>query len=90
MIEEKVFTKYEQSKKERNEYVNKILESTSSKKIVVAGPGTGKTYLFKQILQNKNNTVTLTFVNSLVEDLSLELYGLSEDFIVMQEVFFTV
>ena len=78
MPEEKISTKYEQSQKERTDYVNKILESSSLKKIVVAGPGTGKTFLFKEILQNKKNTLTLTFVNSLVEDLSLELYGMSE------------
>lgn len=75
---ESPLSKYELSKKERSEYVSKILESSSSKKVVVAGPGTGKTYLFKQILQNKSHTLTLTFVNSLVEDLSLELYGISE------------
>lgn len=78
MTEEKLLTKYEISKKERTEFVNKILESSGTKKVVVAGPGTGKTYLFNQILQNKKNTLTLTFVNSLVEDLSLELFGLSE------------
>ncbi|MDP2037197.1 MAG: UvrD-helicase domain-containing protein, partial [Ignavibacteria bacterium] len=70
--------KYEYSKKKRIEFVNKILESASPKKVVVAGPGTGKTFLFKEILKNKRNTLTLTFVNSLVEDLSLELYGMSE------------
>lgn len=70
--------KYEISQKERSEFVNKILTSASTKKVVVAGPGTGKTYLFKEILNNKKNTLTLTFVNSLVEDLSLELYGMSE------------
>ncbi|MBX3009738.1 MAG: ATP-dependent helicase [Melioribacteraceae bacterium] len=70
--------KYEKSDKERSESVNKILISTSSKKVVVAGPGTGKTFLFKEILKNKSNTLTLTFVNSLVEDLSLELYGMSD------------
>jgi len=78
MPEEISLSKYELSKKERSEYVNKILESSSSKKVVVAGPGTGKTYLFKQILQNRSHTLTLTFVNSLVEDLALELYGISE------------
>lgn len=78
MIEEILLSKYEQSQKERSEYVDKILTSISSKRVVVAGPGTGKTYLFKEILKNKNNALTLTFVNSLVEDLSLELYGMSE------------
>ena len=45
---------------------------------MVAGPGTGKTFLFKKALEGKSKTLTLTFVNSLVEDLSLELYGMSE------------
>lgn len=78
MSEEILLSKYDQSLQERTEYVNKILSSSSIKKVVVAGPGTGKTYLFKQILQDKKNCLTLTFVNSLVEDLSLELYGMSE------------
>lgn len=70
--------KYDSVKREREEYVAAVLNSSSKKKIVVAGPGTGKTYLFKRILKGKKNTLTLTFVNSLVEDLSLELCGLSE------------
>ena len=44
----------------------------------MAGPGTGKTHLFKEVLNGKSNTLTLTFVNALVEDLSLELCGLSD------------
>ena len=63
---------------ERQEHVTAILRSPSKKKIVIAGPGTGKTYLFKSILEGKQKALTLSFVNALVEDLSLELYGLSE------------
>ncbi len=70
--------KYGAAQAERKKYVDKILGSPASKKVVVAGPGTGKTYLFKQILKGKSNTLTLTFVNALVDDLSLELCGLSE------------
>ena len=70
--------KYEKSNRERSEFVDKILVSGSTKKVVVAGPGTGKTFLFKELLKNKKNALTLTFVNSLVEDLSLELNGMSE------------
>ncbi len=70
--------KYETIKRERQKYVDRILQSPSAKKIVVAGPGTGKTYLFKMILEGKKNTLTLTFVNALVEDLSLELCGISD------------
>ena len=41
--------KYKLAEAERDKYVNAILESKSEKKIVVAGPGTGKTYLFKKV-----------------------------------------
>jgi len=77
---EKVETpsKYDNSKAERKKHVNAVLNSSSNKKIVVAGPGTGKTYLFKEALKGKQNTLTLTFVNALVEDLSLELCGISD------------
>lgn len=70
--------KYDKAKRDRQSFVDEILNSPSRRKIVVAGPGTGKTHLFKQILESKRKTLTLTFVNSLVEDLSLELYGLSD------------
>jgi len=70
--------KYATAKRERQKYVDAILRSTARKKIVVGGPGTGKTYLFKIILEGKKNTLTLTFVNALVDDLSLELCGISD------------
>ena len=70
--------KYCAIEEESKKYTDAIVKSTSRKKIVVAGPGTGKTYLFKKIIEGKNNTLTLTFVNALVEDLSLELYGISD------------
>ena len=69
---------YEKAKSDRQRYVDEILKSRAAKKIVVAGPGTGKTYLFKRVLEGKSKNLTLTFINSLVEDLSLELCGLSE------------
>jgi superfamily I DNA/RNA helicase len=68
---------YSKIKEERTKLVNSLVESPSPKKVVVAGPGTGKTYLFSKVLNEKRSTLTLTFVNSLVEDLSLELCGLS-------------
>lgn len=69
---------YIQSQEERDKHINEIVDSSSQKKVVVAGPGTGKTYLFKKLLEGKRNVLVLTFVNSLVEDLSLELYGLAD------------
>ena len=70
--------KYVTAKRQRQEHVDAVLRSSSKKKIVVAGPGTGKTYLFKTILHGKKNHLTLTFVNALVEALSLELCDISE------------
>ena len=70
--------KYTKAEKEREKYVDAVLNSPSRKKIVVSGPGTGKTYLFKRILEGKKKSLTLTFINHLVEYLSLELCGLSE------------
>ena len=64
--------KYTKAIIERQKYIDAILSSPSRNKIVVAGPGTGKTYLFKEVVKGKTNTLTLTFVNALVEDLSLE------------------
>lgn len=63
---------------ESDRIIEEIISSSSARKIVVAGPGTGKTHLFKKALLGKNTCLTLTFVNALVEDLSLDLYGLSE------------
>lgn len=70
--------KYSKVKQERSKKVDELLSSKSNKKVVVAGPGTGKTYLFSRIMEGKENNITLTFINSLVEDLSLELCGLSD------------
>lgn len=70
--------RYEAAFADRKRYVDDIVESPASRKIVVAGPGTGKTYLFKQVLRDKPRTLTLTFINSLIEQLALELYGMSE------------
>ena len=62
----------------RQKHVDAVAKSEARKKLVVAGPGTGKTYLFKTVLQGRAPCLTLTFVNALVEDLSLELFGLSD------------
>lgn len=62
----------------REEYIDAVVRSPARKKVIVAGPGTGKTFLFRKAAQGKERCLTLTFVNALVEDLSRELLGLSE------------
>ena len=71
-------SKYQKAKEDRDRHVRLVVESEAEKRLVVAGPGTGKTHLFKQILVGVKKSLTLTFVNALVDDLSLELNGLSE------------
>jgi len=60
---------------ERVRYLNLILDSKSEKKLIVAGPGTGKTYTFKQILNKlgTGNYLILSFIRKLVDDLALEI-----------------
>lgn len=76
--EHNAINKYSQARSSREDHVHAVLDSQARKKIVVAGPGTGKTYLFKEILRGKNACLTLTFINALVEDLALDLFDLSE------------
>lgn len=56
-----------------------ILLSTSRKKLVVAGPGTGKTTLFKELLSRApgeaDHRLVLTFLNNLKDDLEKDLAG---------------
>ena len=66
------------AERESKRCIDAIIESSSRKKVVVAGPGTGKTFLFKKVIEGKRNALTLTFVNALVQDLSLDLYGMSD------------
>ncbi len=46
-------TKYARIESERLKHVEAILSSKSRKKVVVAGPGTGKTYLLKESLKER-------------------------------------
>ncbi|WP_115708211.1 UvrD-helicase domain-containing protein [Legionella sainthelensi] len=60
---------------DRETYTKLILDSQHTKKLIVAGAGTGKTFTFKQLLEkNKGqNNLVLTFINQLVYDLDKEL-----------------
>jgi len=70
-------------KKDRLKYTEHILDSPSPKKIIIAGPGTGKTYIFKAILGrikriSGEEGLTLTFIRNLVADLKIYLAGLAK------------
>src|SRR3989344_4496711 len=57
--------------------VKKVLESKSPKKLVVAGPGAGKTTLFEKLLDqtpgDASQRLVLTFINNLRADLQRSL-----------------
>jgi len=64
--------------------IGRVLNSPSRKKLVVAGPGTGKTTLFRQMLEaasgKPDRRLVLTFINNLKDDLEEELSGLARVF----------
>lgn len=66
---------------ERDNYTNLIVQSTAKNKIIVAGPGTGKTTTFRKLLETKNgDKLALTFINSLAFDLQKGLGELAESY----------
>ncbi len=79
-MSEELTDEQKEAKEAREAAIDNILKNKSEKKVVVAGPGTGKTYLFEELFASKEgaNKLTLTFINALVEDLSLELRGISD------------
>ncbi|MFH1881500.1 MAG: UvrD-helicase domain-containing protein [Planctomycetota bacterium] len=64
--------------------IEAVLESSSRRKLLIAGPGTGKTTLFKQMLEmaagNPEQCIVLTFINNLKNDLSNDLGDLAQVF----------
>jgi len=69
---------------ELRDTVEAVLRSSSKKKLVIAGPGTGKTTLFKQLLElgpgKHDQRIVLTFINNLKDDLEGDLGGLARVF----------
>ncbi len=61
--------------------ITAIVDSKAEKKLVVAGPGTGKTYTFKQALMSvEGKGLALTFIRNLVSDLEEALGDLADVF----------
>jgi superfamily I DNA/RNA helicase len=69
---------------EAKQALDRILASKSRKKLVVAGPGAGKTYLFRKLLEiaegEPNQRLVLTFINALKNDLVRSLGEQSDVF----------
>lgn len=73
---------YDHHKDERARYSQLVIDSTATKKLVMAGPGTGKSFLFQEIsrklvAEGKEKILVLTFINELVRDLSIDMHGLA-------------
>jgi len=70
-------------KVERSNDVEKIRSSMHPKKVVVAGPGTGKSFLFSELIkqkrsEGKTNFLAITFIGKLGDALADDLCGLAE------------
>lgn len=63
-------------KAQRSLTSRQVIDSTSQKKVIVSGPGTGKTYVFTEMVkQLQGDSLAITFINNLVEKLKRELPG---------------
>lgn len=64
--------------KARDDALAAIVTSNAARKLVVAGPGTGKTHTFLQLLSGTgDNNLALTFLRNLVSDLEDGLQGVA-------------
>lgn len=68
---------------ERAKDVSKIMDSKHPRKIVVAGPGTGKSHLFSEIIKKKRKEgktrfLAITFIGKLGDALADDLCGLAD------------
>ena len=73
---------YEELKAQLKAAVDSVVKSDAPKKLVVAGPGAGKTFLFQELLGanegEQNERLVLTFINNLKDDLERTLEGLAQ------------
>ena len=74
---------YDEAEEKRNKQTENILVSEDEKKIIISGPGTGKSFLFQKICKKniengKNSNLALSFINELVDDLKKDLKDLAE------------
>lgn len=69
--------------KERDDDITAIKNSAHPKKVIVAGPGTGKSYLFSDLIkkkqaEGKTNFLAITFIGKLGDALADDLCGLAK------------
>lgn len=70
---------HDQQNADRTRYSDLIIQSTARNKVIIAGPGTGKSFTFRKLLETKNgDNLALTFINNLAFDLQKDLGELAE------------
>ena len=71
--------RHDQQNADRTRYTNLIIQSTAKNKIIIAGPGTGKSSTFRKLFETKSgDNLALTFINNLAFDLQKDLGELAE------------
>lgn len=68
---------------ERKKDIKVISQSTHPRKVVLAGPGTGKSYLFQEVIKKeredgKTKFLAITFIGKLTDSLADDLAGLAQ------------
>jgi superfamily I DNA/RNA helicase len=72
---------HDQMERARSAATAAIVDSEANKKLVAAGPGTGKTYTFQRALESvEGRGLALTFIRNLVSDLDQALGDLADVF----------
>lgn len=66
----------------RNDDSKKIIDSSHPRRVVLAGPGTGKSYLFQEAIKKKREQgaskfLAITFIGKLTDELADDLAGLA-------------
>jgi ATP-dependent DNA helicase UvrD/PcrA len=62
----------------RQETSDQLVDSDAQLKLVVAGPGTGKTFNFRRVLEKAGGGLALTFIRVLADDLEQDLGDLAQ------------
>jgi superfamily I DNA/RNA helicase len=68
----------EQARQRRQQTSDDLVDSDAHKKLVVAGPGTGKTHNFRRVLEKSGGGLAITFIKALAEDLERDLGDLAQ------------
>ena len=73
---EKIEEMLTHQKEQRSFFARQVIDSTSQKKVIVSGPGTGKSYVFNEVINKfQGDCLAITFINNLANKLKRDLPG---------------